>query len=160
MIYGIDPGTHESALVAITESGMVVQAMTVANAELLSHLRAYAARATCLPDDVVVIEQIESMGMAVGKEVFETVFWTGRFYEVVHPARVERLPRRAIKLHLCGSMQAKDANIRQALIDRYGGSKEAAVGVKAKPGPLYGVKGHEYAALAVAVTWYDQHQPA
>ena len=160
MIYGIDPGTEQSALVSLTDHGMVLQAETMANTELLGRLRAYAARAAYLPDDVVVIEQIESMGMAVGREVFETVFWTGRFYEVVYPARVERLPRRAVKLHLCGSMQAKDANIRQALIDRYGGSKEAAVGIKAKPGPLYGVHGHEYAALAVAVTWFDQHQKA
>jgi hypothetical protein len=161
VIYGIDPGTEQSALVSLVDVGggpSVLKAETLPNEELLGRLRMYAARAPYLPDDVVVIEQIESMGMAVGREVFETVFWTGRFYEVVYPARVVRLPRRAVKLHLCGSMQAKDANIRQALIDRYGGSKEAAVGVKAKPGPLYGVKGHEYAALAVAVTWYDQHR--
>jgi hypothetical protein len=52
-------------------------------------------------------------------------------------------------------MQAKDANIRQALIDRFGGSKEAAIGTIKRQGPLYGVKGHEFAALAVAVTWIE-----
>lgn len=34
--------------------------------------------------------------------------------------------------------------------------KEKAIGKKATPGPLYGVVGDEWAALAVAVTWWDQ----
>jgi hypothetical protein len=42
-------------------------------------------------------------------------------------------------------MRAKDANIRQALIDKLG-----AVGTKKAPGPLYGISGHLWAALAVA----------
>jgi len=53
-------------------------------------------------------------------------------------------------------MRAKDANIRQALIDRYGPGKDKAIGQKKTPGPLYGFKSHEWAALAVAVTWMDQ----
>ena len=59
--------------------------------------------------------------------------------------------REDVKLHLCGSPRAKDANIRQALIDRWGGKAEA-VGTVKKPGPLYGVKSHAWSALAVAVT--------
>jgi len=58
-----------------------------------------------------------------------------------------------VKLHLCGSARAKDTNIRQALIDRYGGS--AAIGKKAAPGPLYGVSKDVWSALAVAVTAAD-----
>jgi hypothetical protein len=46
--------------------------------------------------------------------------------------------------------QAKDANIRQAILDRFGG-KEKAIGKKANPGPLYGVKSHLWSALAVAL---------
>jgi len=44
-------------------------------------------------------------------------------------------------------MKAKDANIRQALIDKLG-----PVGTKKSPGPLWGVKSHIWSALAVAVT--------
>lgn len=64
------------------------------------------------------------------------------------------LPRRAVKLALCGDSRAKDANIRQALIDRFGGS--AAIGRKAAPGPLYGISRDVWSALAIAVTYTIQ----
>ena len=57
-------------------------------------------------------------------------------------------------MHFCNSVQAKDGNIRQALIDRFGG-KEGAIGKKKTPGPLYGVHAHEWPALAVAVMASD-----
>jgi hypothetical protein len=66
----------------------------------------------------------------------------------------ERVYRRDVKLHICGSQRAKDANIRQALIDCYGGKVEA-IGKKKAPGPLYGISSHAWSALAVAQTWWD-----
>jgi hypothetical protein len=59
---------------------------------------------------------------------------------------VELIFRKDIKLFLCGTMRAKDANIRQALIDKIGPQ-----GTKKTPGPTYGIKSHTWAALAVAV---------
>ena len=98
--------------------------------------------------DELAIEMVASYGMAVGKEVFETVRWIGRFQQCWRdPDAVRLIYRRDVKLHLCGSPRAKDANIRQALIDQLG-----PVGVKREPGPLYGVKSHAWSALAVAVT--------
>jgi hypothetical protein len=58
--------------------------------------------------------------------------------------------RRDVKLHLCDSPRAKDGNVRQALLDRLGPQ-----GTKKAPGPTYGVKSHEWAALAVAVYGWD-----
>jgi uncharacterized alpha-E superfamily protein len=88
--------------------------------------------------------------------VFETVFWTGRLFERAHyRARVERMPRRAVKVHLCHSSRAQDSNVRVALLDRFGG-RERAIGKKQTPGPLYGLKSHEWSALAIAITWWDQ----
>lgn len=115
---------------------------------------AKALRSGGLPD-VVVIEKIESYGMAVGAEVFDTVWWAGRFAEAASRATVVMLPRRAVKLALCGDSRAKDANIRQALLDRFGGS--AAVGRKATPGPLYGISRDVWSALAIAVTYAIQN---
>jgi hypothetical protein len=95
--------------------------------------------------DRCAIEMIASYGMAVGASTFETCVWIGRFTEV---ARVEPVLcyRKDIKLFLCGTMRAKDANVRQALLDFVGPQ-----GTKAKPGTTYGIKSHSWAALAVAV---------
>lgn len=107
--------------------------------------------------EAVVIEKIESFGMAVGAEVFETVFWSGRFAEAAERQhyQVARLGRMKVKTALCHDSRAKDSNIRAALIDRFGGS--AAIGKKATPGPLYGITGDVWSALAVAVTWKALH---
>lgn len=148
ILYAIDPGTIQSALV-ILDSSTVRESSTVLNGALLPKLENAPTGAH------LVIEQIEAMGMPVGHETFETVFWTGRFYEAWRNSNRFRLPRRPIKLHLCGSMQAKDANVRTALLDRFGPGKDLAIGTIKRQGPLYGMKGHEFAALAVGVTWLE-----
>ena len=48
-------------------------------------------------------------------------------------------------------MRAKDSNIRQALIDRFG-----VVGTKKNPGWFYGVSKDVWAAIAVGVTYHDK----
>ncbi len=154
-ILAIDPGTDRSAWLVWTGGG-IFNFGHATNAELLEALRIHRGEAGLVifgSPAVVVIEQIESYGMAVGREVFETVHWSGRFTEAAHPIPVVQLPRRAVKLAICQDSRAKDSNIRQALIDRFGGS--AAKGTKASPGPLYGISGDVWSALAIAVTYAD-----
>lgn len=155
IVLAVDPGTTHSAWVLLVGESVVMGHDFEENEALATRLED-GPFGLC-HFDAIVFEKIEAMGMAVGAETFETVFWTGRFFQIASKlcTCVDRLPRRAVKLHLCGSMKAKDANIRQALIDRFGGS--AAIGKKATPGPLYGLRAHEFAALAVAVTWADTH---
>jgi hypothetical protein len=98
---------------------------------------------------MVVVEMIASYGMPVGREVFETCLWIGRFIEAWNSS-YSLLYRRNVKLHLCNSARAKDANVAQALRDRFGEK-----GTRKNPGVLYGIRGDEWAALAVAVTWWD-----
>jgi hypothetical protein len=105
----------------------------------------------------LVVEKVVSYGRPVGAETFETVFWTGRFTEAFGADHVERLERLEVKKHICHHGSAKDPHIRQALIDRFGPGREKAIGRKKKPGPLYGVRKDIWQALALAVTWYDQH---
>ena len=155
-VLGIDPGPEMSAWV-LWDGATVLNHQKEGNATLLGTLARDAfQRSDCLP--TVVIEHIASYGMSVGAEVFETCVWIGRFWEAadhcLHP--VSRLYRRDVTLHLCGQARAKDSNIRQALIDRFGG-KEKAIGKKATPGPLYGIKADEWSALALAITWRDLH---
>lgn len=104
----------------------------------------------------LAVEMIASYGMPVGREVFETCLWIGRFMQAWHsPEAVRLVYRRDVKLHLCGTAKAKDSNVRQALLDlfpRTGGGATPQVGTKAKPGPLYGVSTHAWPALGVAIT--------
>lgn len=145
----IDPGTRESGYAIIethTWPPVVGDCGVMDNEEMAGRfVRDWFGSTT-------VIEKIESYGMAVGAEVFETVFWSGVFARGIGLDNTHRLPRREVKLTLCGSPRAKDANIRQAILDIYGG-KEAAIGTKKAPGPLYGVRSHAWAALAVGLTY-------
>ncbi len=152
ILLAIDPGPTESAYVVynVTTSHPTSWGK-LPNEELSYRLRAIARTA-----DLLAVEMIASYGMAVGAEVFATCVWVGRFIERwvgIHHTAAEwrQVFRREVKLHLCGDSRAKDANIRQALIDRYGG-KERAIGLKASPGPLYGLTGDCWAALGVAIT--------
>uniref|UniRef100_A0A6M3LMW5 Uncharacterized protein n=1 Tax=viral metagenome TaxID=1070528 RepID=A0A6M3LMW5_9ZZZZ len=150
IILAIDPGTVQSAWLVWTGSSVANHAIEP-NVELIARLR--QRRGAIGWADCAVIEQIASYGMPVGAEVFETVRWSGRFEEALYPVPVHQLPRRAVKLHLCGSARAKDANVRQALLDKFGG--RAAIGRKAAPGPLYGIKSDLWAAFGVAVTFAE-----
>lgn len=158
-ILAIDPGPIQSAYVILEDGQVNPDGFgKVSNMEMLSIC---TGEASCC--DVLVIEKVASYGMPVGEEVFETVFVSGRFAQEWDKWRnqdedsgFKRITRGEVKMHLCGNMRAKDANIRQALIDRYGG-KEKAIGNKKNPGPLRGITGDCWSALAVAITYHDTH---
>jgi hypothetical protein len=148
MIVAIDPGTTESAFVALHD-GVPAEHDKLPNDILLLRVR----------NDwdpihhLLAIEAIASYGMSVGKEVFDTCMWIGRFREAWERRGgvVQLVYRREVKLFLCESSKASDSNIRAAIIDRYGG-QAAAIGRKAEPGVLYGIKADRWSALAVALT--------
>jgi hypothetical protein len=150
IILGIDPGPKEHAFVWWdAEAGRVVELQTRPSFEVLY---SWTQRELLAKVKTVACEWIESYGMAVGQEVFRTVAGIGWLAGTIG-TEVRLVPRKSVKMHLCNSMRAKDANIRQALIDRFG-----AVGTKKAPGPLFGVSSHYWAALAVAV--YAAETPA
>lgn len=143
MILAIDPGTEQSGWCTF-DAGRVIESGVSPNKDALEHIR------QCCNSRVqtLAIEMVASYGMPVGREVFETVRWIGRFQQAWRdPEAVKLVYRREVKLYLCGSMKAKDANVWQALLDKLG-----PVGTKKAPGPLYGVKSHARSALAVAIT--------
>ena len=150
-VCAIDPGPSESAFVLFeVGSEIIIERGKWPNRQVIDYLATYRDYG---PSTTLVIEQVAAMGMAVGAEVFETVFWSGRFAERWQ-GRWDRIKRHEVKTHLCGNQRAKDANIRQALLDRFGG-KEKAIGKKKTPGPLYGLAGDEWSALAIAIVWSD-----
>lgn len=146
LLLAIDPGETESGWVQMKD-GQPVSSGICDNDSMLELI------GECLGFDDLAIEMVASYGMPVGKEVFRTVWWSGRFAHawMEYNDAPREVYRRDVKLHLCGSARAKDANIRQALLDKWGG-KDAAIGKAKSPGPLYGIKSHAWAALGVAVT--------
>lgn len=144
-LLAIDPGDKQSAYV-LMEGYKPVDFDILPNAQLLER---FYSDGYNLYD--LAIEMIANMGMpAVGATLFETAFWIGRYWEASDSPLRKKIYRRDEKLNLCGSMRAKDANIKQALIDRFGD-----VGKKKTPGPLYGFKKDIWAAYAVGVTYMD-----
>lgn len=154
VILAIDPGSEQSAWLVYNSATAGIRSFAkVPNDDLLGQLRSSIS-----PElDVVVIEWTAPRGMPASAELFETMWWAGRFTEAARPHRVERVLRSDVKRHLCGTTAANDTNVRAALIDRFGGvgGKEAAIGRKASPGPLHGIAADVWSALAVAVTWAD-----
>lgn len=147
LILAIDPGTTESGWVQLA-NGQPAASGKTENGALLEMV------GECLAFDMLAIEMVASYGMAVGEEVFRTVWWTGRFAEAWWAGGnglPREIKRKAVCLHLCNSPRANDSNVRQALIDRWGG-KAAAIGNARAPGPLHAVKGDAWQALGVAVT--------
>lgn len=142
VILAIDPGPVQSALCEYGDEG--AKAWILPNQKVLEILSSYPLRSP------IAVEMIASYGMPVGREVFETCVWIGRFTEAMsrEPMLVYR---KDVKLHVCSSPRANDANIRRALIDRFG-----EPGTKKNPGMLYGFKADMWAALAVAVYASDK----
>jgi hypothetical protein len=144
-VLAIDPGPSQSAYVIWSGQSVRVSAI-VPNLDLLAIL---TGRFSSDNADVCAIEMIASYGMAVGKEVFETCCWIGRFHQAWWYSNGAEDPllilRRDVKLHHCHSARATDANVRTALIDKYGPQ-----GTKKAQGPTYGLKSHLWSAFAIA----------
>lgn len=155
-IFAIDPGNVESAYCMI-DGGTLrpLEFDKLQNDTLLDNVRWFD---TGKVPDVVVIERVASYGMAVGKEVFETCEWVGRFTEAVQTQGipVEYIYRKDEKLHICHDSRAKDANIRRALIDRFAQHDlKNGRGTKKNPDWFYGFRADIWAAYAVAITWAE-----
>jgi hypothetical protein len=128
-VLAIDPGSEESALLLYAPgTGDPVEWFdTLPNPAAIERIRHFRRNG---PEfcDVLAMEMVASYGMPVGREVFDTVLWAGRMIEAWGPCH-QLVYRKDVKMHLCARNNAKDPNIRQALIDKFGpGSKRAAIG--------------------------------
>lgn len=156
MILAVDPGCTESAYVLLDEQLKPVEFGKFCNENVKTEIRRLLKKHYLEENKParVAIEAVASYGMAVGKEVFETCVWIGRFAEMADTqgSTPNFIYRKDEKMNLCHTMKAKDANIRQALIDRFG-----VVGTKREPGWFYGVSKDVWAAIAVGVTYHDMY---
>lgn len=178
-IMAIDPGPEHSGLCILAPGEPIVTLNSVPNAALLADLDVYAY--DC---DLLAVEWIESYGARVGAEVFHTCRVVGRLEQAWladwhKPDRFRLISRPEVGMHLCAKRSPGDAAIRRVLMDRYGGDssikkpkrcpkadkllycppecpKCGGDGVLTEGGPLCGVSGHGWSALALAVTCLDR----
>ena len=157
LIVAIDPGCTESGYVVVRHDGneitQVLDKGKVENKEIYSVMNQYLAYD-------LAIEMVACYGMPVGAEVFDTCVWIGQFLREANTGKLARkiklIYRKEEKLNLCGNPAAKDANIVQALIDRYAyGQPNKGKGTKKQPGFFYGFAKDVWQAMAVAVTYFD-----
>lgn len=162
IILAIDPGNTESGYVLVEydqkDIRKVLDVGKIPNEKLGEKMAMDFPLASNF-----AIEMVQGMGQPVGQEVFDTCVWIGRFWEIALFAGVgimdkQKVYRREEKLYLCGHSQAKDANIRQALVDRYAtGQPNFGKGTKKNPGFFYGFSADMWQAMAVAVTYFDKY---
>ena len=177
ILHCIDPGVFESGVVTLSEERRVTYAAVVQNDEIRRSLPRVP------PDGVLAIEVPQPRGMPTSGEEMETLIQIGRFIEAFRDIdRVHRVSRVAVKMEICGVANARDTNIRQAIIDLYGGKRTGIGGITCRkcsgkgwrgrgrptcdsckgngwevpPGPLYDVKSHCWSALAVGLTCLAQ----
>lgn len=163
-ILAIDPGNIESgyAVIQMPEFKLLTFGK-IENEELLDVLlKSYFYNC-----DRVAIEMVACYGMPVGKDVFDTCVWIGRFIQAIYNSDetivkwnddfINYIYRREEKLTLCGSPKAKDANIKQALVNRYAKHDfKSGKGTKKNPDTFYGVAKDAWQAIAVGVTYYEK----
>lgn len=158
MILAIDPGCTESAYVVLNSKLKPVEFGKINNYDLVGKIVAWKLLKEP-PEDDFAIEMVASYGMAVGAEVFDTVFWIGRFWEAACNFKEhKKIYRKDEKMNLCHSMKAKDGNIIQALVDRFAyGVPNKGKGTKKEPGWFYGFSADIWQAYAVGITYHDMY---
>jgi len=152
IIIGIDPGPEHSGVVAYDAYHKEVEQSfsEMANDKVFDYLRGTVYN----PKQVRLgIEIPACYGLRVGRDVFQTCVWAGRFiqeFTCLSFWTVYEVSRPEIVHHLTGKRGGPKAAVNAVLVDRFGPGRKVAVGRKSAPGPLYGVKGHAWDALAVA----------
>ena len=163
VICGIDPGPDESAYVLWdTESQRILGKENVPNTQMLQMLSSTVplSFANLWPDGVqpqyLAIERVRGFGIMASDALFDTCENVGRFEHAFGAKRTSLIPRKGIATHICQNSGAThDKFIREALITRFGGEARAIGSKKTGYGPLHGITGHLWAALATALTCAD-----
>ena len=179
LVIGIDAGKDQSGIVYFDADDALLVYTGVLPNDYIEHLLEDTDYSNTTNKPHLAMEWISNYGMAVGQTTFMTCYQVGRFSKCNKNLSVNLITRPEVKLALCNSMKAKDSNVRQQLIDMYGGREKAIGGKKCPtckgkgwfgagrpvcpdcggtgwlypPGPLKKVTSHAWAAIAVAVVF-------
>lgn len=156
-VLAIDPGLRQSAYCLIDVDTLRPLDFDIQPNDELRHL---IRQMDFGEDDRAAIEMLQSYGNLIGRDVLETSFWVGRFFEALvrriqePPALVYRMEER---MQICHSPKAGDAEIRRALIDRFCDHDfRTGRGTKAQPDWFHGFRADIWAAYAVGITFIEK----
>lgn len=157
VILAVDPGTTKSGFVVYdTAEREILDKGILPNEELVEQIWVYN-KGEQFPS--VLVYEGMNLYHAVSEDTIQTLQWCGEFrfaFRICdYTCPCVEIKRSAIRKHFGVK---NDAGIRAALIDRFGGSRQAAIGTKKQPGKLYGVNSHIWSALAVAVCYTEQQE--
>lgn len=158
-ILAIDPGNVESAFTVYAAAiRKVVRFAKVSNQKLLDNLHYLC---TTYSIDAIYIEGVQSYGMPVGKDVFETAYMVGRIYERIQLLELEApvvghiIHRSDVKMFWCKkTAHVKDSNIIVAVVDFFDPQRtygRFGKGTKKEPGPLFDMSKDCWSSTAIAI---------
>ena len=163
-ILAIDPGNEQSAFCLCSPDLEPLQFGKYRNRRgdefVRETIRAIQQEGLCVMDTVIVIENIESFGMPVGRTILDTCIYIGelkrefegRGFDVAFVFRHEE------KMTICHSARANDATIKQALIDRFApNTPNYGKGNKKQKGFFYGFSADVWSSFAIAATYHDKY---
>tara|TARA_R110000824_G_scaffold399206_1_gene604292 strand:+ start:1893 stop:2402 length:510 start_codon:yes stop_codon:yes gene_type:complete len=165
LVLGIDPGPEFCgvALYDLDEKRVVFSSKNMTVAEVLLFISSGVGGNGAQAPEAVVIERVQSYGIA-GSSLLRTSEVVGRLWERAESeGKVPLLLYRRDVLRVLDvtGKGNRDALVRERLIEMHGGDRKAAQGTKKDQGPLYGVAGHAWQALGVAIAgvavlWEDE----
>ena len=152
-ILSLDVGTVESGYCLVdTDTYKPIKFGKILNEDLLKIVKEEEY-------ETLVYEEFQSYGMPVGQTTIASITWNGRYIQSAldRNKRVEPIFRKEEKMCLCGTMKAKDSNIRQALIDRFAQFDfKNGKGTKAKKDFFYGFAKDSWSAFCIATVYLDK----
>lgn len=159
VVLAIDPGPETSTYL-VWDGKQILEKGTVRNLELMAFLDFDDTSHTFQTKSIIyiAIEMVESWGMPMGNDTIETAYWVGIFGRTIGLRLFRRFTSSDIRLHLCGTKKAKPSNLKTAIINRVDPMRKFgkyAKGTKKNPGPFFGVADHDWAALGLAVTYWE-----
>lgn len=124
MIFAVDAGSTVSSWVLFDTAAQTIfdKELDMPNAELLAIIGIASY-------NVFAFEQLAPFGFVVGKEVFDTIEWNGRFRHAAEIRAVTVFPvkRKQCVVHHTGSAKGGDSAIRTAMLARFGKEKTEGV---------------------------------
>lgn len=153
-IIGIDSGNIYTGWCVIDEDYKPIAFGKTENNELFEYLE---MNRKWLPR-TVYIEKICSYGNVIGQSTIDTIEWIGRQHQFFDERghKINFVKRKTYVTEFCGNSRAKDANIKQYLVDRFApNTPNHGKGNKKEPGFFYGMSQDAWSAFAIATYGLD-----